>query len=242
MLLAGDHLMVREALATMLTAVDEIEVVCQEPIKGERLGSAVANYCPDILVLDFDVVLSEHVDVIKRAQRADPGVRIMILATHCPSDALLALLKIGVMGCVLKSEPVENLRQAVRTLARGDQWLSRPVTSVLINSFRQESTMRNGLLTGREVEVIQLVGYGLKNGAIASTLGTTEKTIRNHVHHILQKLQLDTRIEAALYAIAKDLVDITAVKERFEAHETEQGLAGVMLDHQMADDQEMPAA
>lgn len=202
--LAEDHHVVRAAVAAFLTKEPDIEVIGQVS-DGASLSTAVAGLKPDVLILDAHMPGFKPIDVARSLRVQHPDVRILVLSAYNRSEYVIGLMQAGALGYVLKDDPPDTLVHAVRAVARNERWLTPRVTETLVNSVRNQ---RRGLtdLTDRETDVLRLIANGYRNDQIAETLHITEQTVKNHIRNIFSKLNVQTRVEAALYAISQGLV------------------------------------
>ncbi len=142
-------------------------------------------------------------------QEACPNVQVLILSASKKRKQVLGLLKAGVKGYVLKEDNPEELIQAIRIVAAGNEWFSPSITSVLVDSLRHKEEIVHVDLTQREKDVLRLMVTGVGNEEIANQLFIATNTVKNHVRNIFRKLDVNTRVEAVVYALDHHLVDDT---------------------------------
>ena len=206
-ILADDHTVVRTAVAAYLARRGDIEVVGEVGEGGPPLFDLIRRQNPDVLLLDAHMP-GHEVDVVDSARRLQeewPDMRILVLSAYNRREYVVGLLKAGAAGYVLKDDDSEMLLRAIRTVAHGGEWVSPRVANVIVNSVRQGEPDPADLLSRREIEVLRAVARGLTNGKIAEELYISEQTVKNHVSSIFSKLEVDTRVEAVLYAIRHGL-------------------------------------
>jgi DNA-binding NarL/FixJ family response regulator len=203
--IAEDHHVVRAAVAAMLTEEPDIEVV-GEVAESDALLPTIKRLGPDLLLLDAHMPGHKVVRSARLLRVQYPQMPILILSAYKRREYVVELLKVGAAGYVLKDDTPDMLLQAIRAVARGEEWVSPSVTRVLLTSVRHGDEQPLAELTGREMEVLRLVANGRRNEDIAHTLVITEQTVKNHVRNIFRKLNVETRVEAALYAINQGLV------------------------------------
>jgi two-component system NarL family response regulator len=153
------------------------------------------------------------IEATRRARSLVPNVKVAILTVSESDDDLFAAVRAGATGYLLKEVSIEELPQAVRAVARGHSLISPSMASRLLSEFNvlsrrvEEQRGTAPRLSDRELEVLRLVARGQSNKDIAAELVIAENTVKNHVRNILEKLQLRSRMEAAMYAVREKLVD-----------------------------------
>jgi DNA-binding NarL/FixJ family response regulator len=167
---------------------------------------------PEVVLLDVLMDGMGGIEACRLAKADNPALQVLMLTSHADEQAVVAAVLAGASGYVLKNVARADLLKAIRTVAAGgallDPNVTRAVTRRLVELNRQARQAENELLSEREREVLQLVAQGLTNKEIAFQLNITEKTARNHISHILEKLNLSRRAEAAAYAVQKKLVTL----------------------------------
>ena len=209
-LLAEDHNLVRTAVASFLADRSGIDVVGEVAEGGTKLFAAVEREAPDLLLLDAHMP-GHDVDVIdstRKLRERFPGTRILILSAYGRRDYVVGLIKAGASGYVLKDDVSEMLMRAIRTVADGGEWISPRIANLLVDSVREAQGAPSDLLTEREVDVLRCMGRGYTNRRIAEELVITEQTVKNHVSSIFTKLEVETRVEAVLYALRHGLATV----------------------------------
>ena len=209
-LIADDQSMVRAGFRMLLGGEEDIEVVA-EASDGLEAVSKAARFHPTIVLMDIRMPELDGLEATRRILAADPSARILILTTFDLDEYVYEGLRAGASGFVLKDEPPEQLIAAVRTVAGGDALLSPTVTKRVIKQFtraaRPEAPKGVDELTARELEILRLIADGLSNGEIAGELYISETTVKTHVTHILQKLDLRDRVQAVVLAYQTGLFE-----------------------------------
>jgi DNA-binding NarL/FixJ family response regulator len=203
--LADDHHVVRAAIASLLSKEGDIEVVGEVP-EAVGLVARVEELEPDVLILDAHMPGHKVIESAHALRVSRPRVRILVLSAYNRREYVVGMLGAGAVGYVLKDDPPETLAAAVRAVAGGKQWLSPRVTQLLVRSANSRDEHLVEELTDREAEVLRLMAAGCKNERIAEALRITEQTVKNHVRNIFGKLEVETRVEAVLWAIAQGWV------------------------------------
>lgn len=211
-LLVDDHALFRRGLALVLGAESDIEVV-GEASHGVEAVERAAELQPDVVVMDVRMPGMGGVEATRRIRQSQPAIRVVMLTGSTEDEDLFGALRAGASGYLLKEVAIEEIAAAVLAIARGRALVSPSMTARLVAEFNalsrrvDEQDDHAPRLTDRELEVLRLVARGMANKEIAAELVIAENTVKNHVRNILEKLQVRTRMEAALYAVRERLVD-----------------------------------
>jgi len=212
-LIADDHEVVRIGLAAMLAAQDGFEVVAQAAT-GDEATRLTLQHRPDVVVMDIRMPGGSGIDACRAITAARPGIPVIMLTSHADSDALFDAIDAGASGYVLKRIGSRELVDAVRTVASGGSLLDPAVTRSVLerirNAGRLEEAGAFADLTEQERRVLAHIADGASNRQIADRMGLAEKTVRNYVSNILAKLALESRSQAAAYAIRNRLPELAA--------------------------------
>jgi two-component system NarL family response regulator len=211
-LLADPHALFRRGVRLVLEDEPDIEVVGEA---GEGLDAVerIVELVPDLVLMDVRMPGVSGIEATRRVREQVPSVKVAILTVSENDEDLFAAVRAGATGYLLKEVSIEELPDAVRAVARGHSLISPSMASRLLGEFnalsrRVEEQQGNApRLSDRELEVLRLVARGLSNKDIATELVIAENTVKNHVRNILEKLQLRSRMEAAMYAVREKLVD-----------------------------------
>ncbi|MAT98399.1 MAG: DNA-binding response regulator [Anaerolineaceae bacterium] len=200
-LIADDHPLFREGVAQSLAGEPDFTVVGQAG-SGEEAFSLVANLLPDVLLLDVTMPGDGGIVTAGKVAAAWPVVRIMMLTVSEDQDTLMAALKAGARGYVLKGVTARDLANAVRVVAGGDIYISPALAGGILFELTANKEDDDPLttLTDRERDILSLVAEGLTNREIGERLHLAEKTIKHYMTNVLQKLHVRSRVEAALLA------------------------------------------
>ena len=206
-LLADDHAVVRQGLRTFLDLQEDIEVVA-EAGDGEVAVDAATRTKPDVILLDLVMPRLDGVGALKRLREAGSRARVIVLTSFGDDDKLFAALRAGAAGYLLKDVQPPDLVRAIRSVHDGDTPLSPTIATRVVEEIAQGGGAPADVddLTPRERDVLILIARGRSNKVIALELGVAEKTVKTHVSHILGKLGLTDRTQAALYAVRHGLV------------------------------------
>jgi DNA-binding NarL/FixJ family response regulator len=210
-LVADDHVAIRQMLRTTLDSQADMEVVA-EAADGAETVRLAHHHLPQVLLLDAKMAGEDGIRAAKELVRTLPRLRILMLTAQEEEKVLFAALEAGVHGFLLKSASVEQIIDAIRVVAGDGAILSPRSASQLIGQFRQrvpspietdssEEQTRVARLTGRELEVLNLLCAGLNNRDIAEKLFISELTVKTHVQNLLRRLEARDRFQAAAIGI-----------------------------------------
>jgi DNA-binding NarL/FixJ family response regulator len=208
-LVADDQSMIRAGFRMLLRDEEGIEVVA-EAENGIEAVEKAARFSPSVVLMDRMPKL-DGLEATRRILEADDSARILILTTFDLDEYIYEALRAGASGFVLKDDPPEQLFAAIRTVAAGDALLSPTVTKRVIAQFgkipQRDAPKGIDELTERELEVFRLVAKGLSNTEIGQELYISDTTVKTHVTHVLQKLDLRDRVQAVVLAYRSGLVE-----------------------------------
>ena len=209
-LVADDQSMVRAGFRMLLGGEEDIEVVA-EASNGLEAVEKAARFSPTVVLMDIRMPELDGLEATRRILAADETARVLILTTFDLDEYVYGALCAGASGFVLKDEPPEQLIDAIRVVARGDALLSPAVTKRVIQRFTRipqpEPPQRLEELTERELDVFRLIARGLSNAEIGRELYISETTVKTHITHILQKLDLRDRVQAVVLAYETGLFE-----------------------------------
>ena len=202
-LVADDQSMVRAGFRMLLSNEPDIEVV-DEASNGLETVEKAARLRPTVILMDIRMPALDGLEATRRILAADPTARVLVLTTFDLDEYVYEALRAGASGFVLKDDPPEQLLAAIRTVAGGEALLSPAVTKRVIEKFTRiaqpQPPKELGDLTERELEVFRLIARGLSNSEIGQTLYISDATVKTHITHILQKLNLRDRVQAVVLA------------------------------------------
>jgi DNA-binding NarL/FixJ family response regulator len=208
--IADDQPMMRAGFKAVLEAAGDIEVVA-EGATGAEAVEAAKRHAPDVVLMDIRMPEMDGIEATRRL----PGQRILILTTFGLDEYIIAALRAGASGFLLKDAPTAEVVSAVRAVADGDAVLSPAVTRQLLDQVgrRLPAAIDVGQapdalaqLTEREREVLRMLAAGLSNAEIADALVVSEATVKTHVSNLLGKLGLRDRVQAVIYAYETRLI------------------------------------
>ncbi len=209
-LLVDDQALFRKALASLISAQFDLSVV-GEASDGREALDQVRNLRPDVVVMDVQMPEVDGIGGVKAIRGAGRDVPIVMLTISDDDDDLFEAIQAGANGYLLKNMRPEQIFDGIRGAAKGEAPIAGAVASKLLEALRHGGvaprrvatgmTAEEMTLTRREAEILQLIAAGLSNKEIATRLTITEGTVKNHVHHALEKLHLTNRVQAAAYAV-----------------------------------------
>jgi two-component system, NarL family, response regulator LiaR len=206
-LLVDDHAVVREGLRSFLELQDGIEVIA-EAADGEAAVRAAEAWKPDVVLMDLVMPRLDGVGAMRELRRRLPSARVIVLTSFPDDDRLLPAIRAGAAGYLLKNADPQEVVRAVRAAHAGEALLDPGVAARLVEAIAQEPGSEPAeRLTPREREVLALIARGMPNKLIARELEISEKTVKTHVGHVLAKLGVTDRTQAALQAVREGLVD-----------------------------------
>ena len=203
-LVVDDHPLFRQGVVHSLGCVPDLTVV-GEATSGEEALKLARELLPDVVLLDISMPGWNGLVTAERISTACPASAIVMLTVSEDKDKLLAAFKAGARAYVLKGVSPQELASVIRSSARGDVYVSPSLAvEMLVSLTRGHAPDSLQELTSREREILRLIGKGLTNREIGAQIFLSEKTIKHHVTNILQKLQVRSRVEAALFAARHD--------------------------------------
>jgi NarL family two-component system response regulator LiaR len=207
-LIADDHAVVRQGLRTFLDLQDDFEVVGEAADGGEAVDQA-ARLAPDVVLMDLAMPGTDGVTAIRALRERVPDARAIALTSYSDDERVFGAVRAGAAGYLLKDTDPAELVAGIRTVAAGQGLLSPPVAARLLEEMARGGTAgpEAADLTPREREVLILIARGRSNKRIALELGVAEKTVKTHVGHVLAKLGVSDRTQAALWAVRHDLLE-----------------------------------
>lgn len=208
-MIADDHVLLREGLKQILELEDDIEVVAQAG-DGEEAIEKAQEYDIDVILLDINMPKTNGIETLRRLK--DLGIRskIIILTIHEDREYLFETMKIGANGYVLKDSDADGLIKAIKDVNDGKTYIQPSIASILVEELNHKERKDSNYekiesLTKREYEVLILVAEGLNNKEIANKLFISEKTVKNHVSNIFKKIEVNDRIQAAIFAFKNNI-------------------------------------
>lgn len=204
-LLVDDHAVVRQGLRLFLGLDPHLEVV-GEAANGEEALAEAERLRPDVVVMDLMMPVMDGIQATRAIRRSLPDTEVIALTSTLEEHKVNGAIDAGAMGYMLKDASSDTLAEAIHAAARGEVRLHPEAARRLVRDFR--STDMRESLTPKEVIVLQLIARGYSNRDIAADQNVTEATVKTHVSRLLSKLELESRTQAALYALRHGLASL----------------------------------
>jgi DNA-binding NarL/FixJ family response regulator len=204
-LIVDDHILFREGLTGLLRSQPDMDVIGECGMLDEAICMAL-QVKPDVVLMDFSLPDGTGLEATRAILAELPETQIIFLTVHDNDERLIAAIRAGAKGYLLKNLSVSKLLASLRALERGEAAISRIMMARILEEFAQPHAPSNGSpsplvgLTSREIEVLQELADGITNQEIATRLYISENTVKNHIHNILEKLNLHNRREAIEFA------------------------------------------
>jgi len=216
LLLADDHRMLREGLRRSMT--DEGFEVVGEAENGEEAVRMAAELQPDVILMDVSMPEMDGVEATRAIAKGEDAPRVIMLTMHADADVLADAIRAGASGYLVKDCSVDEVADAVRMAANGETALSPQLAATMLDEVRRLEnsppvTEEDRLITKREEEVLQLIADGCSTPEVASQLYISQKTVKNHLASIYQKLDARDRTQAVLQAVRMGIVRLTLAPE-----------------------------
>lgn len=207
-LVVDDHTLFRRGITALLASDPQLQVVGEAGDASEALRRA-AELQPDVILLDNHLPGASGIQALAGLRESAPQAQVLMLTMSDDEQDLAAALRCGARGYLLKTSDAEVLATAIRRAAQGQSTVSPELTGKLVNALsapaHPANTASAPALSPREEEILSHIARGASNKEIARALTIAETTVKIHVQHILRKLKLDSRVQAAVYATARTM-------------------------------------
>jgi NarL family two-component system response regulator LiaR len=211
-LIADDHAIVRKGIRALLATKRDIQVVGEAADGAEAVAQAEA-LSPDVILMDLVMPKMDGIQATREIAAKGLGARVLVLTSFAADEQVFPAIKAGALGYLLKDSGPQELIQAIRQVYHGEPSLDPSIARKVLSELAQppKAPLTSEPLTEREMDILRLVAQGMNNGQIAEQLTIAEMTVRTHVSHILGKLHLASRTQAALYALKEGLASLDDV-------------------------------
>lgn len=202
--ICDDHDILRKGLRSLLQTVPDLDVV-GEAADGETAIEMITELKPDVILMDLLMPGIGGVEAIRQLRKINHETRILVLSSSHEDELVVSSIRAGAIGYLIKTSSPDDLIDGIRRVSTGQSVLPPDISNKLLTAM-QDPKSPNVTLTHREIDVLKLIGEGLSNRDISEVLEISENTVISHVGRILNKLELDNRTQAALYARKQGLV------------------------------------
>jgi len=203
-LLADDHALIRQGLKTLLETRG-FQVV-GEASDGQETLRAIEKTRPDVAIVDISMPVLNGIDAARELKKSSPRTKIIVLTQHDEDQYVTEALRAGVKGYVLKSQAAQDLVHAIEEVCRGSVYLSPNISRVVVDAYLSRTYVSTDPLSGRERQVLQLVGEGKSTKDISLHLGISVKTAESHRARLMKKLDIHETASLVRYAIRRGLI------------------------------------
>lgn len=203
LMLVDDQTLIRQGLASLLSLEDDFEIIGQAG-HGQEAVSLADTLRPDMILMDIRMPVMDGVAATKSVKEKHPDIKVLVLTTFDEDEYIVKAMQAGASGYLLKDAPTEQLAAAIRSVHCGFTQLGPTIAPKLFSKLSSTSNEPkedvHSMFTGRELEILKLLGQGKSNKEIAQSLYITEGTVKNHITKILAQLNVRDRTQAALWA------------------------------------------
>jgi len=211
-LVVDDHTIVRDGICALLALAADIDVV-GEAGNGREALEKVDGALPDVVLMDMAMPMMGGLEATRRICKDHPQVRVLALTQYSDKEYVIPVIEAGASGFVSKTAASSELTSAIRSVFRGESFLSPSVAKLLIEDYQQAAGLRNRgdpyqQLTDREREVLKLLAEGYTTQEVAGTLVISPKTVEGHKTSLMEKLDIHNRIDLVKYALRKGIIDV----------------------------------
>ncbi len=211
-LVVDDHTMVRDGICALLALAGDIEVV-GEATNGTEALNKVRELHPDVVLMDIAMPIMGGLEATRRINREFPGVKVLVLTQYDDKEYFFPVIESGASGFISKAAASFELTTGIRSVYRGDSYLSPSVTKLLVENYQHTSSARASKdpynqLTEREREILKLLAEGHSTQEIAEMLVIAPKTVEGHKTNLMAKLGVHNRVELVKYALRKGITTI----------------------------------
>lgn len=202
-IIADDHMMIREGLKQLLELDGTMKVIAEANDGEECLNLLNKKIHPDILLLDINMPKKNGIEVLEYIKQNKIPVKVLILTVHNEVEYLLKSVDIGIDGYLLKDSSYDELKEAIDVVISGNTYIQPSLLPALNESMEDYALDKEKIecLTKRELDVLRLISEGCSNKKISDELSISERTVKNHISHIFRKINVEDRTQAAVFAI-----------------------------------------
>lgn len=217
--LVDDHQIVRDGIRSLLTGIDDIEVIieaCDAMCIIERLKIVRPDVLiPDVMIVDISLPEISGIELTRIVTSQYPSIKIIMLSMYTNQEFIFNAIKAGAKGYLPKNITRDELLEAIRQVYKGNEYFSKDVSNIILKSYLKQvkdperfDTLQEEKLTNREMEILRFVAEGYSNQLIADKLFISVRTVESHKNHIMQKLELTTTVDLVKYALKNKIIDL----------------------------------
>ena len=211
-LVVDDHTIVRDGICALLALAGDIEVV-GEATNGNEALKMVGELQPDVVLMDIAMPLMGGLEATRRINKEFPKTKVLVITQHDDKEYVFPVLESGASGLISKAGASSELAAGIRSVYKGDSFLSPSVARLLVENVQNTAGERDNQdpykqLTGREREILKLLAEGYSNQEIAEMLVVTPKTVEGHKTNLMSKLGIHNRVDLVKYALRKGIISI----------------------------------
>ena len=211
-LVVDDHTIIRDGICALLALAGDIEVV-GEATNGSEALSKVGELNPDVVIMDIAMPVMGGLEATRRISKEFPKTKVLVLTQYDDKEYFFPVIESGASGFISKAAASSELTAGIRSVYRGDSYLSPAVTKLMVENYQHTAGARTNQdpynhLTGREREVLKLLAEGRSTQEIAEMLVITPKTVEGHKTNLMAKLGVHNRVELVKYALRKGIITI----------------------------------
>ncbi len=208
-MIADDHNLMREGIKQLLEFDGSVKVIA-EASNGIECLDKVKQFEPDVLLLDINMPEKNGLEVLEELKSEKTKTKILILTVHNEIEYLIKAIDIGVDGYILKDSESAELKKAIDTVFKGENYIQASLIPMLNNRLLKKDIDKDKIesLTSRELEVLIQVTNGMANKEIATSLNISERTVKNHISNIFKKIEVSDRTQAAVFAIRNNIIQL----------------------------------
>ena len=211
-LVTDDHAIVRDGICALLALTGDIEAV-GEAINGREALEMVRKVAPDVVLMDIAMPLMDGLEATRRIHKEFPQTKVIVLTQYEDREYVLPVIEAGASGFISKTAASSELTSAIRSVYRGDSFLSPSIARLLVEDYREmakagKSRDMSEQLTGREREILKLLAEGHSTHEIAQMLVISPKTVERHKTNLMAKLDIHNRLDLFKYALRKGIITV----------------------------------
>ncbi len=211
-LLVDDHALMREGLRQLLSLEDDLKVL-DEAVNGLEAIHKIHQLQPDVVLMDISMPVIDGIAVTRQITQEFPEIFVIMLTMHHQDQQVLQAIKCGAHGYLLKTASSQELAQTIRQVHAGQMLIGPEMTGTIVSEFRRLSNLSDGdsphyNLSEKELDILHYIALGMNNSEIAEQLAYSEKTVKNYLSVIFQKLGIRDRTQAAVFAFRHGLVPL----------------------------------